>query len=220
MLPINNQRLINLVLLGGIVIMIATYGVTKYQRSLDEVRNIAARSRLAQLRHAMSNYESIQHRRLSRVRTDPDGRQIGWREEIAPYFDDQTMHEIAAAPHRAAEFRQTTSKGPAPMNLRLPFDKSDPDFTSLIGVYEDAISDAATGDDAPWAIVAVMNTKIRWNEPKDLSVQEFVNLLDAPNAAMRPLAILTANGQLGRIDQTMIGFSILSPGQPPVESFS
>jgi hypothetical protein len=53
----------------------------------------------------------------------------------------------------------------------------------------------------------------------DCAVQEFVNLLDTPDAALRPLAVLTANEQLGRIDQSMIGISILSPDQPPVQSF-
>jgi hypothetical protein len=47
----------------------------------------------------------------------------------------------------------------------------------------------------------------------------FVQLLDVPDPAMQPMAFLTANELLRRIDKGAISFSLLSPDRPGIRTF-
>lgn len=216
MLPISNRRCAAFAIIA-VAILLVLLGIVECQRRWRDVQNIEARSRLAGVRHSVANYKTIQKRPLQRSYTDKAGHVIGWRQELAPYFDDDMMRVIEAEPSRSEEFRYATFQRAAPPWLRLSFDKSAAEFTSLVAVYDKTA--ATENEETQWAIIAMENTGIRWDEPRDLTVREFVELLENSNGTSRPLAVLTASGKLGRIDGTSFRFSVLSPGQPSVREF-
>ncbi len=202
----------------GIVLVVVTWLVSaEYHRSLLEARDANARGRLAQLQLCIDNYKSIHGRALHRIYSDRQGKRMSWREEIAPYFDDELMRAKALNPDRNDDLRKAHADQIAPVSFRVSFDASNAYFTSIVAVYDEANEE---NDDAPWAIAAMSNTGIRWNEPKDLTISEFLKLLDSSQAANQTIAVLTASGQLGSIvDGSSLRFFLHSPGQPAIDRF-
>eukprot|EP00456_Euglypha_rotunda_P037678 TRINITY_DN2893_c0_g1_i13.p1 TRINITY_DN2893_c0_g1~~TRINITY_DN2893_c0_g1_i13.p1 ORF type:complete len:229 (+),score=20.00 TRINITY_DN2893_c0_g1_i13:283-969(+) len=202
---------------GGLLAVLTWIVFAEYHRSRHESQDANARGRLAQLQLCIENYRSVNGRALQRIYIDSQGKRTSWREKISPYFDDETMRTMVTNPERVEGLRNGDTDQFAPASLRVTFDTSNAHFTSIVAVYDELNAD---DEDAPWAIVAMTNTGVRWNEPKDLTVSEFLKRLDAPQAAKQPVAVLTASGQLGSIvNGSSLRFSLLSPGQSPLRTF-
>jgi hypothetical protein len=147
-----------------------------WRNGLAEAHQAQARGRLGYIRAVLDNYEVIHGHPLPRTSGDDQGRIISWREALLS-FVDQT--------------RDVPGEENSPICFRLPFEQSDPRFTSLVAVYD---ADKANDESAPWAIVAIENTGIRWNEPKDFTFEQFEYQASLADAAKRPIAVLTTAG--------------------------
>lgn len=200
--------------LFGTTVALVTLVFIEIRNRRSESQKSSARDQLGQMKLVMTNYQNIQGHQLLRIHQDKNGRSIGWREEIAPYFHHEMLYAIEKDPSRADEFQRKTSAEPVMDYLRLHFDTSPTECTSLVGVYDEM----DTTESAPWAIAAIRNTGIAWKGTRDLTIQEFVSLLDDPDEQKRPLAILTANREVGRIDNSSVRFNLLSRDQRSVKT--
>ena len=192
-----------------IACLFATFDIMKRRA---EVRILEAKSRLAQLRHIIVNYEAVHNKPLCRTYTSSDGIVTGWRQELSAFLDE---FEAPRNSDDVDETKETLKRGQILGYLRLSFDKGDENDTSIIGVYSPTVSNDP--GDSPWAIVAMTDSGIEWNEPRDLTLKEFEQMLSRPEGTSKPIALLTADKHLGVFSHMSICFSTSSPGQPPIE---
>lgn len=152
--------------------------VTCMRDSAAGARSGETRGKLYQIRLALENYQDAHGHPIPRVSRDEQGQAISWRQGLSSYLDFQGV------PVKA------------PVSFRLPFEQNDPRFTSVIAVYD---ADKADDGSAPWAVVAIEDTGIPWNEPRDFTFEQFASHLSLAEAANRPVALLTADGEIGAI---------------------
>jgi|GEM_PF-6207580 len=166
----------------------------QWRRLQRETHLSQARGCLGGIRLALANYHFATGDYLPRVLTAENGKKVSWRVIVAKGMLD---YRLGTEPFSIEELlNQADTK--CPVNLRFPENHSDVRFTQAVAITSSADASSQMSETC-WAVAFLRDSDIVWTEPRDLTVDEFEQVIRSRRCG-ESIPVLTSDGKIAVIE--------------------